>query len=46
LIRTASQGKLRLAHRLLVAALQIAANKNLNHLADDVIQQAIKMLQG
>jgi len=46
LLRAASQGKLRLVHRLLVAALQIAANKKMNHLSDDVLQDAIKMLQG
>ncbi len=46
LIRAASQGKLRVAHHLLVAALRIAANNNMNHLPDDIIQQAIEMLQG
>jgi len=45
-LRAASQGKLRLVHRLLVAALRIAASKNMNHLSDDVLQQAITMLQG
>jgi len=46
LIRAASQGKPRLVHRLLVAGLRFAADKNMNHLSDDVIQQAIQMLQG
>lgn len=46
LIRVASQGKPRLAHQLLVASLRIAADKKMNHLSDDLIHQAIKMLQG
>jgi len=45
LVRIASQGKPRLVHRLLVASLQIAADRNLNHLPDDTIQDAIAMLQ-
>lgn len=46
LLRAASQGRLRVVHRLLVTALQIAANKKESHLSDDVIQQAIEILQG
>lgn len=45
-LRVSSQGKIRIVHRLLVTALQIAANKQESHLSDDVIQQAIKILQG
>ncbi len=46
LIRIASQGRPRLAHQLLVAALRMAASDNLNHLSDDLVQRAIEMLQG
>lgn len=46
LIRAASQGKYRLAHRVLVTALRLAANSHMSHLPDDVIQQAIQILQG
>ena len=46
LVRAASQGKPRWAHQLLVAALRMATDKNLNHLSDDIIQEAIFMLQG
>lgn len=46
LIRMASKGKPRLAHRLLVSALRIAADNNQNHVPDDVIHEAIDMLRG
>lgn len=46
LLRISSQGKPRLVSRLLVAALRIATSKEMSHLSDDIIQQAIKMLQG
>lgn len=46
LMRTASQGRPRLAHHLIVSALRIAATKNMNHISDDVIQEAIQMLRG
>ncbi len=46
LIRVASQGKPRLAHSLLTAALRDAADQNMNHLSDEIIEQAIRMLQG
>jgi len=45
-LRVSSQGKIRIVHRLLVTALQIAASKKEGHLTDDVIQEAIKILQG
>lgn len=44
LIYVASKGRLRYAHRILTAALQMAAKQNLNHLPDDVIQKAIEEL--
>ncbi len=46
LIRVASQGKLRLAHLLIVASLRIAADKGMNHLSDDIIREGIEILQG
>lgn len=46
LLRQASQGKPRYAHRILVGALQAAAASGLNHLPDDVITQAINQLKG
>lgn len=46
LIRCACGGKPRLAHQVLVAALRIAAEKNMNHVPDDIIEEAINMLQG
>lgn len=45
LVRMASQGNPRLAHTLIVTALRIATDKKLNHLPDDVIQDAITVLQ-
>jgi type II secretory pathway predicted ATPase ExeA len=41
LLYVASKGRLRYAHRILIAALQIAADNRCNHLPDDVIQKAI-----
>lgn len=46
LIRTASQGRPRNAHRILVCAMQLAAEKKLQHLPDDCLQQAITQLKG
>ncbi|MGH8268926.1 MAG: ExeA family protein [Steroidobacteraceae bacterium] len=45
LLRQASQGLPRLAGRILRTAMQIAATKKLNHLPDDVLQQAITELR-
>jgi len=45
LIYTASRGKIRLAHQVLITALRLAAEKNLNHLTDDVIEEAIESLK-
>jgi len=41
LLYVASKGRLRYAHRILTAALQIATDNRCNHLPDDVIQKAI-----
>lgn len=44
LVRCASGGNPRLAHRVLVTGLRLAAEKNMNHLPDEVIEEAITML--
>ena len=41
----ASKGRLRYASRIITQALIIATEKNINHLSDEVIQQAIEGLQ-
>jgi MSHA biogenesis protein MshM len=45
LLRQASQGLPRQAGRVLQCALQMAAGKKLNHLPDDLLQQAITELR-
>ena len=45
LLRMASKGNLRQAHRLLVTSMQLATDKKMNHLADDVVKQAIDILR-
>jgi type II secretory pathway predicted ATPase ExeA len=45
-LRLASQGKPRHAHRILVTGLQLATKQGLNHLPDDLIEQAIAQLKG
>lgn len=46
LLRIASEGKPRSVYRILVGSLQLAMQKNLNHLPDDVIQEVINTLRG
>lgn len=45
LIHMASKGRLRYTHRIITRSLQLAAQQNLNHLPDDVINNAIEMLR-
>ena len=45
LIHMASKGRLRYAHRVLTRCLQLAAQQKMNHLPDDVINQAIESLR-
>lgn len=45
LLRMASKGNPRQAHRLVVTALRLACDKNINHLPDDIINEAISMLK-
>lgn len=44
ILRMASRGNPRQLYRLLVTAMQIATDKKLNHLSDDVIKEAINIL--
>ncbi len=45
IIRIASSGRPRYVHRILVNAMQLAMQKNLHHLPDDLIQEAIALLK-
>lgn len=45
LIFTASRGKIRFAHQILVNALRLAADKSLNHLSDEIIRLSIENLK-
>ena len=40
-----SKGRLRYANRIITQSLQLATEKNMNHLPDEIIQQAINLLQ-
>jgi type II secretory pathway predicted ATPase ExeA len=45
LLRMASKGKPRIASQLILTALQLAAEKKINHLPDDVINEAIEIFK-
>ena len=45
LTRMASRGNPRQAHRVIVTALRLAADKNISHLPDDIIKEAIDILK-
>ena len=45
LLRMASKGKPRIASQLIQNALQLAAEKKINHLPDDVINEAIDIFR-
>lgn len=45
LIRMSSQGNPRLAHQIIVTALRLATDKKINHLPDDIVQEAIVLLK-
>jgi len=45
LIRMASKGNPRLAHQTIVTALRLACDKNITHLPDDIVNQAIAILK-
>jgi MSHA biogenesis protein MshM len=46
LLRMSSQGNPRKAHQLIVTSLRLATDKKINHLPDDIIQEAITILSG
>jgi type II secretory pathway predicted ATPase ExeA len=46
MIRIASQGRPRHAHLILIISMQLAAQRNLNHIPDDILQEAITQLKG
>ena len=46
ILRTASQGRIRHVHLILITSMQLAMQRNLNHLPDDVLQEAIAKLKG
>jgi MSHA biogenesis protein MshM len=46
IMRMSSQGKLRHIHRILNRAMQLAAQKGLSYLPDDLLQEAINQLKG
>jgi len=45
LIHMGSRGHLRYAHRILTRSLQLAAEQNLNHLPDEIIEAALEELR-
>ena len=45
IIHHASKGRLRYANRIITRALQLAAESNINHLPDNVIENAIMQFQ-
>jgi len=45
LVYTSSRGKIRLAHQVLLTALRLAVEKSLNHLTDEIIENAIETLK-
>jgi MSHA biogenesis protein MshM len=45
LLRMASKGHIRLLHQLLVLSMQLATDKKMNHLADDILKEAIDILK-
>ena len=46
ILRMSSQGKLRNVNRILSCAMQLATQKDLNFLPDDILEEAIKQLKG
>ena len=46
MLRSSSQGKLRIIHNILATSMQLAQQQNLNHLPEDVLKEAIARLKG
>ncbi len=45
LVRMASQGNPRRAHQIIVTSMRLAAERQMSHLPDDIIQEAINMFK-
>lgn len=45
ILRMASKGNPRLLHQLVVASLQLATDKKMNHLSDDIIKEAVEIFK-
>lgn len=45
LLRMASKGNIRLVHQLLVTSMRLATDKKMNHLADDILKEAVDILK-
>jgi type II secretory pathway predicted ATPase ExeA len=45
LIRLASNGNIRIANHVIVASLRLAADRNVNHLPDEIVKEAIEILK-
>jgi len=43
IIRLASKGNPRQANHVIVTALRLAADKNVNHIPDDIVKEAIEI---
>jgi len=46
ILRTSSQGRLRLIHYVIATSMQLAQQRNLNHLPDEILMEAINKLKG
>lgn len=46
ILRSSSQGRLRIIHNILVTSMQLAQQKNLSHLPDEILKKAIARLKG
>ena len=45
ILRMASKGNPRLLHQLMIASLQLATDKKMNHLPDDIIKEAVEIFK-
>jgi len=46
ILRASSQGRLRIIHNIIATSMQLAQQRNLSHLPDDILQEAIARLKG
>ena len=45
ILKMASKGNPRMLHQLVIAALRLATDKNMNHLSDDIIKEAVEIFK-